>query len=621
MAADFHQRMRQIFDAALERPESERSAFVTSASAGDAELSDAVERLLRAHSAPESFLDATVEHTTQIGRYLVRGELGRGAMGIVYDAIDPMIGRRVAVKVIGLKDGMDSREAEFLKERLFREARSAGRLFHPGVVVILDVGLHEKSAFITMEHVEGPTLRQLIASGPLDAKTALGILQQTAAALDYAHERGVVHRDIKPANIMLQSGSTVKVADFGIAKLMSQNATLTGLLMGTPSYMSPEQIEALPVDGRSDQFSLAVLAYELLTGVRPFEADSMATVAHLIIYGPRPSAHTAKPSLPAAVDEVLARGLHRFPVQRYASCAEFVAALKTALFPEAPVSGRPTAVSRREIPVAWLYLGGIAALAIVAASLAAVHFRNIPAARPVVVSAAPPIASPAVEPAVPKKPTPLGPASSALVVAATEKSAADLSPAANISPAAHDSPATHDTNAAPPPARSAPAPQGKVPDSFRAHEFYNAAMVKRREGKAEDAVELLRESAELGDAEAMEELGECYRTGDGVSKQGLEAEQWFIRAAVAGNSAAMVSLGALYWLGDGIPENSDEAAKWFQRAADKNNSSGMYDLARFYEVGRSVPKDLARAKQLYQQSAALGNVEAQRRLVQLAAKK
>src|SRR5580704_4675175 len=240
MAPEFHQRVRQIFDQALERSEADRSAFVQTASGGDAALSEAVERLLRARRESESFLDVTLGNAGQIGRYLVRGELGRGAMGIVYDAVDPMIGRRVAVKVISLQAAMNPSEAEFMKERLFREARSAGRLFHPGIVVILDVGLHGDAAFITMEHIDGRSLHQLLAyGGPLAPELAISILKQTAAALDYAHQFGVVHRDIKPANIMLQGDVTVKVADFGVAKLMSaHNQTLTGMLMGTPSYMS-----------------------------------------------------------------------------------------------------------------------------------------------------------------------------------------------------------------------------------------------------------------------------------------------------------------------------------------------------------------------------------------------
>jgi tRNA A-37 threonylcarbamoyl transferase component Bud32 len=403
MPTDFHQRVRQIFDQALDRPETQRLTFLKSACAGEVSVYDAVERLLRARTASESFLDETADPTVRIGRYLIRGELGRGAMGIVYDAVDPMIGRRVAVKVISLKAGMDASEAEFMKERLFREARSAGRLIHPGIVLVFDVGLHDGSAFITMELVDGLSLHQLLATGPVDPRIALGILRQTAAALDYAHQHGVVHRDIKPANVMLHHGVTVKVADFGIAKLLSQNATLTGALLGTPSYMSPEQIEAQPVDGRSDQFSLAVLAYELLTGSRPFQAESMPTVAHLIVYGPRPSAHAAKPSVPQAVDRVLERALHRFPAERFPNCTEFAAALEAALLvvdAKPQPAPRPAPAKRR----AAIYLAGVATLLLVMLTLGFLRFHNTPA------HAAPPsVAKPVVQAAAPVTPTPPAP--------------------------------------------------------------------------------------------------------------------------------------------------------------------------------------------------------------------
>jgi len=612
MATDFHQRIRQLFDQALERPESERLAFVKIASAGDSALSDAVERLLEARGASQSFLDETLDHTRQIGRYLIRGELGHGAMGIVYEAVDPMIGRRVAVKVISLKAGMDASQAEFMKERLFREARSAGRLFHPGIVVILDVGVHEDSAFITMELVDGPSLHQVLAAGLLDSKTALAILRQTAAALDFAHQHGVVHRDIKPANIMLQDRTTVKVADFGIAKLMSQNATLTGMLMGTPSYMSPEQIEAQPVDGRSDQFSLAVLAYELLTGTRPFQAESMATVAHLIVYGPRPSAHAAKPSLPGRVDEVLARGLSRFPDQRFPSCTEFTTALETALLQpaqapdEAPPAAPKLRSPQKRSPL--IYIGGLAAILIVAAALAAIYFRAFRPQAHLAKATAPPVVHAAVAP----KPTPLGKSTPTAAVAAVVPKAAEPTPIAKAVPA--------ESKPEPKP-ESKPAPQAKVPDSFRAQEFYNAAMAKRRENKPEEAVALFREAADLDDAKSMQELGECYRTGDGVAKDGLTAEQWFLKSVAAGSTSAMVSLGAMFWLGDDIPQSDDDALHWFQRAADAKNPAGLYDLARFYEQGRAVAKNVDKAKELYQQAAALGNAEAQRRLAQLQARK
>jgi serine/threonine-protein kinase len=289
-------------------------------------------RLLEAHSGCRSFLEDPPPPTQRIGRYLVTGELGRGAMGIVYEAVDPLIGRKVAVKVIRLQALADAGEANLLRERLFREARLAGVLSHPGIVVVFDVGQEGGLAFIAMERVEGLSLYQVLASGRMIPRAdALEILRQAAAALDYAHRNGVVHRDIKPANIMLDNGVKVKIADFGIAKITSTDRfTQTGMVMGTPSYMSPEQIEARPADGRSDQFSLAVVAYELLTGGRPFQADYLATLAHMIVYGDRPSARAANPGLPPAVDVVFHRSLARLPNDRYPSCTEFVAALEQA---------------------------------------------------------------------------------------------------------------------------------------------------------------------------------------------------------------------------------------------------------------------------------------------------
>ncbi len=321
----------------MQKPEVERLRFVEEACGGDGNLVESVQRLLRAHRASESFLQTSVGHAARVGRYIIRGELGRGSMGLVYDAVDPLIGRSVAIKVIHLKSAGFEDQRDFLRDRLFREANSAGRLFHPGIVVILDVGQDGDLAFIAMERVEGLSLDRLLASrGRLSTTEALLILRQTAAALDYAHERGVVHRDIKPANIMVAGDLSVKVADFGIAKIVSsQQATVTGLVIGTPSYMSPEQIEARSVDGRSDQFSLVVLAYELLTGSKPFEADTMATLAHLIVYGKRPRAHCENPVLPEGIDDIFERGLHRSPELRFCSCAEFVAALERALQSEA----------------------------------------------------------------------------------------------------------------------------------------------------------------------------------------------------------------------------------------------------------------------------------------------
>jgi serine/threonine protein kinase len=276
MSPEIHRRVRELFDEALERAEAERMPFLQTACAGDAEVFGQVAQLLSAHVEAGQFLEGEPARPQRIGRFVITHELGRGSMGVVYKAIDPLIEREVALKVSRLQRLADGHEAAFLRERLFREARSAGGLFHPGIVVILDVGQEADVPFIAMEYIEGPSLSQMLAARPrIDRGEALGFLRQTAAALDFAHSKGVVHRDIKPANIMLQSGVTVKVADFGIAKISSsQRYTKTGAAMGTPTYMSPEQVDAQPLDGRSDQFSLAVVAFELLTGAQPFQAES-----------------------------------------------------------------------------------------------------------------------------------------------------------------------------------------------------------------------------------------------------------------------------------------------------------------------------------------------------------
>jgi len=591
MAPDFNQRVRQVFDEALDRPESERLNFVKAVCEEDRSIYQAVERLLRASENPDTLLDATLQRVSHIGRYIIRGELGRGAMGTVYDAVDPMIGRRVAVKVITLKNGRDSSETQFIKECLFREARSAGRLLHTNIVLIFDVGLHEGSAFITMELVDGPSLQQVLAKGPVSPETAIGIIRETAAALDCAHQNGVIHRDIKPANILLTDGATVKVADFGIAKLMSQTATLTGIAMGTPSYMSPEQIEIRPVDGRSDQFSLAVLAFELLTGQRPFQADSMATVAHQIVYGPRPSAHAANPSLPEAVDPVLTRALRRAPEERFANCTEFASSLATAVAGAA----RPAAeLAKRRSAKPFALAAAVIVLAAIA--LATIHYSASRVVAPIAPSPATTthvIPQAAVNaPAPTPKPTSFG----------APGAAAPKAPKLEIPIVNPSAPADAKSDS-----------QMKSPVG-RAQDLYTQALDKRAEHKPDQAAELFRQAAEVGNADAMEELGESYRTGEGVTQSGLEAERWFLRAAVIGNSNAMVSLGGLYLLGDGVEQNDKEAAKYFQRATDAGNSAGMYDLASLYEEGRGVPRDANKARQLYEDSAALGDAEAKRRL-------
>jgi serine/threonine protein kinase len=215
---------------------------------------------------------------TKLGPFQILEVIGRGGMGTVYRGLDPIIGRPVAVKVIRLLGYNDGDEQTWLRDRLFREARAAGSLSHPSIVTIYQVGEDQDVAYIAMEFVDGPTLQEKMKE-PVDKVMICRILCETAAALDHAHKCGLVHRDIRPANIMVTASGATKVTDFGIAKAnLSQTATQTGVILGTPFYMSPEQIRGSPPDGRSDQFALAVIAYEVFTGRKPFQAEHPTSV-------------------------------------------------------------------------------------------------------------------------------------------------------------------------------------------------------------------------------------------------------------------------------------------------------------------------------------------------------
>src|SRR6266436_3549258 len=268
----------------------------------------------------------------QIGRYRILGELGRGAMGVVYLALDPSIGRQVAIKTIRLSEFTNAEERGKQRERLFREARSAGILSHPGIVTIYDMAEQDGMAYIAMEYVPGSTLEQILSlMEPLEPERLFSILGQTAAALDYAHGKGIVHRDIKPANIIVNEAGVAKIADFGIAKISAADQlTQTGLIVGTPNYMAPEQIQGKPVNGLADQYSLTVLAYEMLTGDKPFVAEHLTTLVFQIVCEPPPQANRLNPTLGPRVEEVLQKGLSKLPEQRYPTCSALVDALESA---------------------------------------------------------------------------------------------------------------------------------------------------------------------------------------------------------------------------------------------------------------------------------------------------
>jgi eukaryotic-like serine/threonine-protein kinase len=268
-----------------------------------------------------------------LGRYKIVKELGRGAMGLVYLGKDPTIQRFVAIKTMRL-DHLDEPEEKLqeIKGRFFREAESAGRLSHPNIVTIYDAGEQDELGYIAMEFVEGRSLKEWSRKPNLmPLPDLVQTLASVADALDYAHQQGVVHRDIKPANVMIARDRLVKVMDFGIAKMASSSKTQTDVVLGTPTYMSPEQIAGKKVDGRSDVFSLGIVLYELLTGQPPFTADNLSALLFSIAHHPHPDLQTLRPDVPPLVQEVVNRALQKELPQRYRRAGELAQDLRACL--------------------------------------------------------------------------------------------------------------------------------------------------------------------------------------------------------------------------------------------------------------------------------------------------
>lgn len=267
-----------------------------------------------------------------LGRYKVLKEIGRGAMGVVYLGKDPTIQRFVAIKTMRLDQIPDADKLQDVKERFFREAESTGRLSHPNIVTIYDAGEEQDLGYIAMEVLEGTTLKEWSRPPTLMPFARLvSMLATVADALDYAHQQGIVHRDIKPANIMLTKDQIIKVMDFGIAKMASTGKTQTDVVLGTPTYMSPEQIAGKKVDGRSDIFSLGVVLFELLTGRPPFTADHVAALLFAIANTPHIPLARSRADLPPRIQDVLDQMLHKDPVQRYPRARDVARDLRTCM--------------------------------------------------------------------------------------------------------------------------------------------------------------------------------------------------------------------------------------------------------------------------------------------------
>src|SRR5437867_8154892 len=282
------------------------------------------------------------EAGSRIGRYTIVEALGQGGMGKVYLARDPVISRNVALKVISIRPDLSEEEAGQYRERFLREAQAAGALIHPNIVAVHDIGQDAASGspYIVMEHVPGQDLKKVILSrAPLPAAEAVGIVAQIAAALDYAHKCGIVHRDVKPANVLITEQGRVKIADFGVARLPGSDLTRSDQFVGSPGFMSPEQLKGGEVDGRADLFALGVILYQLLTGKAPFEGESVSEVLYRISTQPADPPSETHHDVSPDFDPILEKALAKDPAQRYQSGHDLIEALSPLALAEEPEPG------------------------------------------------------------------------------------------------------------------------------------------------------------------------------------------------------------------------------------------------------------------------------------------
>jgi len=304
-----------------------------------------------------------------LGRYRIDKELGRGAMGRVFLAFDPQIERRVAIKTIQIFSSLPAADRDEARERFLREARSAGKLLHPGIITVFDVGEAGGIPYIAMEYVPGTTLDTYCRpEALLPVPTVVSLIAAAAEALAFAHGNGIVHRDVKPSNLMRVGDAGIKVMDFGLAKTSSTSMTNDGALLGTPNYMSPEQIRGDALDGRSDLFSLGVVLYEMLTGEKPFAGDSVSSVLYRIVHEPPRQAELHLERIPAPLATFLSRALSKTPDDRFADGTAFARGLRRSAdeahsgpkHPSQPVRVAP--VPEPERPKAasrWPWIAGV----------------------------------------------------------------------------------------------------------------------------------------------------------------------------------------------------------------------------------------------------------------------
>lgn len=378
----------------------------------------------------------------RIGRYTVEGELGRGGCGIVYLGRDLKMNRLVAIKTILTRELQNSSGGHELKTRLEREAQSAGSLNHPAIVTVYELGEENDVTYFVMEYVDGPPLDTMMNGGPLEFPRVIELLREVAGGLDFANSKGIIHRDVKPANILVSSTGHAKVSDFGVAKILeSTTMTTTGVAIGTPAYMSPEQILTKPLTGRSDQFSLGVIAFEMVTGRKPFNADSLPGLIHQILSVEPPSAAEVNAAVGEPGATILRKVLHKEATERYESCTAFVDALEAALIRREATLQLPVATTTQTLETKAAQLtpqsSGAAvkaglALACSIALAAFVYSRSHQA--PVATPAPPPAVATVVPEPAPPRPEPVKQAEPVAVEKPSKKESKPKAPEVKVEP-------------------------------------------------------------------------------------------------------------------------------------------------------------------------------------------
>ena len=525
------------------------------------------------------------------GKYEIRRQIGRGAMGVVYEAFDPVIERRVAIKTLRL-ELFEPNQLTDLRARFKREAQAAGRLAHPHIVTIHDYGEHEGTPYIVMEFMTGQELREVLDRGTrLPLSEVVRIMTQLLGALTHAHEHGLVHRDVKPGNVFVLDDGSIKVVDFGIARVEASNLTGEGAMLGTPAYMSPEQIVGVPVDERSDIFSAGVILYELLTGDKPFAGKTATNIMQKVLRQEPLEPSSLNPTLSEAWDAVVKRAMAKKPDERYRSARQFSETVKQVYEGGAlKVSG--DAKFRDEDP------GKKAAQE--KAKREAEERARVEAER-----------------------------KARLEVEEERKREADQR--ARKEPEESEQLALGYAHLN--------GNGGVARDYAEAMRCFRLAVER---GSARAALEIgrmyglglgvskdeaeevrwYREAADRGNAIAQFSLGMMYANGKGgLAKDDKEAVHWFRKAADQGNATAQNSLGIMYRDGRGVDRDDREAVRWYRKAADQGDAFAQNNLGVAYELGEGgLPKSSDEAIAWYKKAAAQNDATAMENLKRLSEK-